>query len=73
MFKIVGMILIGLERAYNKTVDYLEANRYIELGELRAYRETHIQEAIRKKLAEDARANTPLDADSLRESNDNRD
>jgi len=65
MFKIVGMVLIGLERAYNKTVDWLEANRYIELGELRAYRETAIQQAIKKKLAEDAYASTDLTDDEL--------
>jgi len=66
-------LLIGLEKAYNKTVDYLEDQQKIELGELRQFRETVIQKEIAKKKAIDARANTPLDDDSLRDSKDNRD
>jgi len=48
-------LLPAIEGMYNRFVDHLEDKKLIELGGLRQYREKHIQEAIRKKDADDAR------------------
>ena len=61
----LSKILHGIEVVWNKTIDYLEDSRMIELGELRAQHEASIQKSIQEKKAKDARANAPLDRDSL--------
>ena len=48
-----------------KLADYLERSRMIELGRYRANHEADIQQSIQEKKAADARANAPLDRDSL--------
>lgn len=51
----IANILPVIEGMYNRFVDYLEDKKLIELGELRAYRESDIQSAIKKKMADDER------------------